>query len=72
MTGSRITGDRNTRTRGQVPLGRVVVPGAGLEPARPYGQGILNPQCLPFHHPGWTEEIRIKRKPDYEASLDRA
>ena len=29
-----------------------MVPGAGLEPARPYGQGILNPQCLPFHHPG--------------------
>ncbi len=29
-----------------------MVPGAGLEPARPYGQGILSPQCLPFHHPG--------------------
>lgn len=31
---------------------RSMVPGAGLEPARPYGQGILSPQCLPFHHPG--------------------
>ena len=24
-----------------------IVPGAGLEPARPCGQGILSPQCLP-------------------------
>lgn len=32
--------------------GNQLVPGAGLEPARPCGQGILNPQCLPFHHPG--------------------
>lgn len=23
---------------------------AGLEPARPLKQGILNPSCLPFHH----------------------
>lgn len=29
-----------------------MVPGAGFEPARPYGQWILNPSCLPFHHPG--------------------
>lgn len=29
-----------------------VVPPAGLEPARPYGQGILSPKCLPFHHEG--------------------
>ncbi len=28
------------------------VPGAGLEPARPRGLGILSPLCLPFHHPG--------------------
>ena len=25
-----------------------VVPEAGLEPARPRGQGILNPSCLPI------------------------
>ncbi len=29
-----------------------MVPVAGFEPARPYGQGILSPQCLPFHHTG--------------------
>ena len=28
------------------------VPGAGFEPARPCGQRILSPPCLPFHHPG--------------------
>lgn len=31
---------------------RNILPGVGLEPTRPYGQGILSPQCLPFHHPG--------------------
>lgn len=30
------------------------MPGAGLEPARPFGQGILSPLCLPFHHPGFA------------------
>ena len=25
-----------------------MVPAAGLEPARPCGQGILNPSCLPI------------------------
>ena len=29
-----------------------LVPAAGLEPARPYGLGILSPLCLPFHHAG--------------------
>lgn len=29
-----------------------MVPGEGLEPSRPYGQGILSPQRLPFRHPG--------------------
>jgi hypothetical protein len=28
------------------------VPRAGLEPARPFGLGILSPLCLPFHHRG--------------------
>ena len=31
---------------------RRLVPGAGLEPARPLSQGILSPQRLPFRHPG--------------------
>ena len=30
----------------------VLVPGAGLEPARPFEQSILSAPCLPFHHPG--------------------
>ena len=29
-----------------------VVPAAGLEPARPFGQEILSLRCLPFHHAG--------------------
>jgi hypothetical protein len=29
-----------------------MVPRAGLEPARPFGLGILSPLCLPFHHRG--------------------
>ena len=36
-----------------------MVPGAGLEPARHYWQGILSPQCLPFHHPGrWLSQTK--------------
>jgi hypothetical protein len=33
-------------------LGKGVVPRAGVEPARPFGQWILSPQRLPFRHPG--------------------
>jgi hypothetical protein len=29
-----------------------VVPGEGIEPTRPFGQGILSPLRLPFRHPG--------------------
>jgi len=29
-----------------------LVPGAGIEPARPYGQQILSLLRLPFRHPG--------------------
>ena len=33
-----------------------MVPGAGLEPARPYDRGILNPLCLPISPPGhWMD-----------------
>ena len=28
------------------------LPGAGIEPARPFGQRILSPLRLPFRHPG--------------------
>ncbi len=31
-----------------------MVPGAGLEPARPFERGILNPLCLPISPPGQT------------------
>ena len=35
--------------------------GAGLEPARPCGQGILSPLCLPIPPPERTYEVeRIK------------
>src|SRR5215208_1118242 len=33
-------------------LGKGMVPRAGVEPARPFGQRILSPQRLPFRHPG--------------------
>src|SRR5580700_588551 len=31
---------------------RFLVPGAGVEPAHPEGQGILSPPRMPFRHPG--------------------
>ena len=33
-------------------LRKDMVPRAGVEPARPFGQRILSPQRLPFRHPG--------------------
>ena len=38
-----------------------MVPGAGLEPARPYRRGILNPLCLPIPPPGHRISIFIVR-----------
>ena len=38
----------------------VVVPRAGVEPARPYGQRILSPQRLPFRHPGTCSENSMR------------
>ena len=35
----------------------VVVPAAGLEPARPLSLRILSPLCLPFHHAGTAANI---------------
>ena len=34
-----------------------LVPRAGVEPARPFGQRILSPQRLPFRHPGTAVKI---------------
>jgi hypothetical protein len=34
-----------------------MVPGAGLEPARPYERGILNPLCLPISPPGQRGDL---------------
>ena len=34
-----------------------MVPRAGVEPARPFGQRILSPQRLPFRHPGTAVKI---------------
>ena len=35
----------------------LVVPAAGLEPARPLSLRILSPLCLPFHHAGTAANI---------------
>ena len=39
-----------------------MVPGAGLEPARPYDRGILNPLCLPISPPG--QGVKWRRVPE--------
>ena len=44
----------NTRS-----IGKDMVPRAGVEPARPFGQRILSPQRLPFRHPGMSSVSRI-------------
>ena len=41
-------------------VGKGMVPRAGVEPARPYGQRILSPQRLPFRHPG--TRVKIPRR----------
>ena len=44
----------------------VMVPRAGLEPARPFGQRILSPQRLPIPPPGHCEkkmEARVGIEP---------
>ncbi len=40
-----------------------MVPGAGLEPARPLSRGILNPLCLPISPPGHnlSYSFRVQR-----------
>ena len=49
-----------------------MVPGAGLEPARCYQRGILNPLCLPISPPGlrvvartgagWSLLLRVQQR----------
>ena len=43
----------------------LLVPRAGVEPARPFGQRILSPQRLPFRHPGTNSENSMLRD-DFE------
>jgi len=44
-----------------------LVPGAGLEPARPYRHRILSPACLPIPPPGQVEKkIPIVSDRDFE------
>ena len=38
------------------------MPGVGLEPTRPFGQGILSPLCLPFHHPGAPYCVQVDQQ----------
>jgi hypothetical protein len=45
-----------------------MVPGAGLEPARPYGQWFLRPFCLPV--PTSRQELQSKRRESPETSSD--
>ena len=40
-----------------------LVPGAGFEPARPFGQWILSPPRLPFRHPGQSGRSLIPATP---------
>src|SRR4051794_8140281 len=46
---------------------RQFVPGAGLEPARPFEQRFLRPPCLPFHHPG----LRTGAQTTYRGAMTR-
>ena len=39
------------------------MPGAGIEPALPYGKGILSPPRLPFRHPG-DDSLQVETEPD--------
>ena len=39
-----------------------MVPGAGLEPARGFPRGILNPLCLPISPPGQSRRVNTLGK----------
>src|SRR3954447_15663532 len=47
-----------------------MVPGAGLEPARPFEQRFLRPPCLPFHHPGLLARFKSSRQRPITRRLD--
>ena len=46
-----VSKERRHRPQGPVE-DAVLMPGAGFEPARPFGQGFLRAPSLPFLHPG--------------------
>ncbi len=47
-----------------------MVPGAGLEPARRYRRGILNPLCLPISPPGlWITRLEVEAPTGFEPEL---
>ena len=54
-------------------LRKGMVPRAGVEPARPFGQRILSPQRLPFRHPGTRSEhtMRIQSGQNHLSWLPR-
>lgn len=41
-----------------IKLIKTLVPGAGLEPASPFGQRILSAQRIPFRHPGNFQRVQ--------------
>lgn len=41
------------------PSSYIVVPGAGVEPARPFEHRFLRPVWLPLHHPGIYCQIHL-------------
>ena len=48
------------------------VPGAGFEPARPFGQWILSPPRLPFRHPGLLDLYAYEARPtQQEPNIER-
>ena len=51
-THSQTVDTQSRAVRPDAQLGRYLVPGAGLEPARACAQRILSPLRLPFRHPG--------------------
>jgi hypothetical protein len=46
-----------TGNRGLAECRASLMPEAGIEPARPFEQLILNQSCLPFHHSGAASTI---------------
>lgn len=43
----------------------------GLEPSSPWGQRILSPPCMPFHHSPLSNPIRPRARPETSALFPR-